>query len=331
MPRRLHGPGVIAVWASLALAGATVAVTTSATAAGHVETVVSFDPAAGELAEGVAVDKRGNVFVSLSPLGQVVKVPAGTTTPEPFGQVSLQPGDLGVLGLATDAPGNVYGAVFSTDPDTNGVWRFDARSGDASRIPGTGNVVFPNSVAFDSRGTMYVTDTILGAVWRVPKGGSAEPWIVDPLLAGTGAIGFGFPLGANGIAIRNGVAYVGVTEQGSVVSIPILPDGSAGQPAIWFQDPTAVVDGLALDVHGNVYFANPVPGAVVRVGVDGDVEQLATNADGLDGPTSVAYGTGRGDKQSLYVVNFSVALGTPLGAGPSLAKIDTGQPGLPVP
>ncbi len=324
---------VVALGATVAIGGATAIAlgTTPVTAAGHVDTLVSFDPAAGELPEGVAVDKRGNVFVSVSPLGQVVKVPAGTTDVEPFGQVALAPGDLGVLGLATDAPGNVYGAVFSTDPDTNGVWKFDRKTGAASRVPGTGAIVFPNSVAFDKRGTMYVTDTILGAVWRVPRGGSAEPWIVDPLLEGTGAIGFPFPLGANGIAVRHHTVYVGVTEQGSIVSIPIRPDGSAGDADVWFQDPAAVVDGLAIDVHGNVYFANPVPGAVFRVNTDGSVDTLATNADGLDGPTSVAFGTGRDDKQSLYAVSFSVALGTPLGNGPSLVKFDVGHPGQPVP
>lgn len=323
---------LITLGASIAIAaGTTGALTAPAIAAGHVETIVSFDPFAGELPEGVAVDKRGNVFVSVSPLGHVVKVPAGTNDVEPFGHVSLAPGDLGVLGLATDAPGNVYGAVFSTDPATNGVWKFDARTGDASRVDGTQQVVFPNSVAFDKRGTMYVTDTILGAVWRVPKGGSAEPWIVDPLLAGDGSIGFPFPIGANGIAVRHGTVYVGVTEQGSIVSIPVRPDGSAGDASVWFQQAGAIVDGLALDVHGNIYFANPVPGAVFRVNTDGSVDQLATNADGLDGPTSVAFGTGRGDKQSMYVVSFSVALGTPLGNGPSLAVFDTGQPGYPVP
>ena len=43
-------------------------------AAVDVTVVVDYDAAAGELPEGVAVDKRGDVFVSLSPLGQVRKI-----------------------------------------------------------------------------------------------------------------------------------------------------------------------------------------------------------------------------------------------------------------
>lgn len=330
MSRRVPRPRATLL---LAVAAATMLFSASlAGAAGHAETVVSFDPDAGQLPEGVTVDKRGNVFASLSPLGQLVKIDAGSDVAEPFGSVAgLVPGDIGLIGLAVDAPGNVYGGVFSQNPDANGVWRFDRVTGEATRVPGTGAIGLPNSVAFDKRGTMYITDSITGAVWRVPRGASAEPWIVDPLLAGDGSLGFPFPIGANGIAVRHNTVYVGVTETGAIVTVSILPDGSAGTAELLVQSPGLVVDGIALDVHGNVYVANPVPSSIVRVGSDGSLTTLATDADGLDGPTSVAFGTGGGDRQSLYVVNFSIALGTPLGAGPSVMKVDVGQPGLPQP
>lgn len=299
---------------------------------GHVETVVSFDPDSGELPEGVTVDKKGNVFASLSPLGQLVKIPAGSSAAEPFGAVEgLEDGDLGLLGLAVDAPGNVYGTVVSANADAQGVWMFDRKTGEETRVSGTEAISFPNSIAFDKRGNMYITDTVLGAVWTVPKGGSAEPWIVDPLLQGDGSFGFGFDLGANGIAVKQGTIYVGVTEQGSIVTIPINTNGSAGTAQILVQEAGWAVDGLALDVHGNVYFANPIPSAVIKVAPDGSYETIATDADGLDRPTSVAFGTGRGAKQSLYVANFSVALGPPIGTGPSVVAVDVGVPGWPVP
>ena len=99
----------------------------------------------------------------------------------------------------------------------------------------------------------------------------------------------------------------------------------------WLLD-QAAVDGIALDVHGNVYFANPVPSAIIKVSADGSTyETVADDTTFLDGPTSMAFGTGRGDRQSLYAANFSVALGTPLGAGPSVVKVDVGVPGQPVP
>lgn len=304
-----------------------------ASAGGHIETVVEFDAGAGELSEGVAVDKRGNVFASLSPLGQLVKIPAGTNDVVPFGSISgLGDGDIGLLGLAVDAPGNVFGAVFASSGTATGVWRFDRKTGAEELVPGTDAMVFPNSVAFDKRGTMYITDTIGGAVWRVPRGGTAEEWVQSSLLEGNGSFGFGFPIGANGIAVRQNTVYVGVTEQGSIVTIPIQPDGSAGAAGVFATIPGAAVDGLALDVHGNVYFANPVPSAIIMVSADGSTfETVADDTNFLDGPASVAFGTGRGDQQSLYAANFSVALGTPLGAGPSVVKVDVGVPGQPVP
>jgi hypothetical protein len=53
-----------------------------ADASNHVRTVVSFDLAAGEFPEGVAVDKRGNIFVRLiAPVSEIRKVrPDGTQT-----------------------------------------------------------------------------------------------------------------------------------------------------------------------------------------------------------------------------------------------------------
>lgn len=37
--------------------------------------------------EGIAVDKEGNVFVSIAPLGQLWRIPHGSNQPEIFGMV----------------------------------------------------------------------------------------------------------------------------------------------------------------------------------------------------------------------------------------------------
>jgi sugar lactone lactonase YvrE len=116
------------------------------------------------------------------------------------------------------------------------------------------------------------------------------------------------------------------------VTVPILSDGSAGSATLWAQLPVGnLVDGIALDVHGNVYVAAPTINSIVRVNVDGSIDTLATAADNLDAPTSIAFGTGKGNRQSVYVVNFSVAIAPPGGAGPSLVRIQVGVPGQPVP
>jgi hypothetical protein len=81
--------------------------------AAEVEVVATFDEAAGQNPEGLAIDSQGNTFVSMSALGELWRFPAGSTTPEVFGTISgIVPGlDFGLLGLAADARGDIYGAV----------------------------------------------------------------------------------------------------------------------------------------------------------------------------------------------------------------------------
>ena len=287
--------------------------------------VIDYNPAAGELPEGVAVDKRGDVFVSLSPLGQVRKIDRdGFETTH--AQVVPAGSGNGLVGLAVDAPGNVYVAAATGDPATSGVYKI-ARDGSFARLPGTEAIAFPNGVTLDKQGKVYITDTIRGAVWRVPaKGGPAEVWYQSPLLVGDGSFGLGFPLGANGIAFRHDEIVVGNTELGRLVQIEIEPDGSAGAVSVLAEGPALLgVDGIAFDVHGNVWAAVIAQSTIVRVSPSGEVTTMATAADGLDWASSIAFGkTGE-----LWVVNF--AIGPPGGPGPALLRLDIGVKGQPVP
>ena len=141
--------------------------------AAHAETtvhvLVSFDESAGQNTEGMAIDRTGAIYVSVSPLGDLWKIPPGSTQPQPFGHVDgILPGDFGMLGLAVDVFGNVYAAVQSANPDAAGVWRFDRGTGDATRLPGTESIAIPNGLAFDKQKNLYVTDSFTGAIWRIP-------------------------------------------------------------------------------------------------------------------------------------------------------------------
>ena len=286
--------------------------------------VVDYDLAAGEQPEGVAVDKRGDVYVSLAPLGQVWRVDRDGTE-RMLAQVVPAGAGNGVLGMAVDAPGNVYVAAATFD-SASGVYKI-ARDGSFARLPGTEAIVFPNGVTLDKEGNVYVTDTILGAVWRVPAGGGpAELWFQSALLEGSGIFGFGFPLGANGIAYRQNALVVGNTEGGRLVRVEIEPDGSAGAISVLAEGlPLLAVDGIAFDVHGNVWAAVIAQSTIVRVSPTGEVTTIATDADGLDWASSIAFGK-NGD---LWAVNF--AIGPPGGPGPALLRLDVGTKGQPVP
>lgn len=313
--------------AALVAAIAIVSFASPAVATAHVKRVVTFDASAGELPESIAVDQRGTIYVSLAPLGQVRAIgPDGrqhvvATLPVGSG--------FGALGLALDPRGDIYVAVSTFDPATNGVYRIGQAG--LERLPGTQAIVLPNGLTFDRRGNLFVTDSVSGAIWRVPRNGTAQVWLRHPLLAGDNSAPPPVPLGANGIAFRHGTLFVTNTEKGSVIRVPVEPDASPGTPSVLAQGPALVgADGLALDTRGSLYVAVNGQSTVVRISPDGaSVTTLATGADGLDSPSDLAFGLGRRDRRTLFVVNFAIgpAFGFPPGAGPALLTLNVGTPG----
>ena len=312
---------------------------------GEIELVVDFDGDLNHYPEGVAVDKYGNIFLSMAHLGEIWKITPG-------GDISilydgLDGSGLGVLGLAVDAPGNVYAAVASMN-SSQGVYRISRDGTTCDRIPGTEGLPLPDGLAFDKRGNLYVTDAHDGAIYRVSRRGDTELWIQHPLLEGVGWI-YGFPfIGANGIQYWKNSLIVANSEKFLIVRVPILPDGTAGEPEVvydsfvsdlglgWF-----IPDGIALDVFGNIYVADPAFSQIVFLSEDGTrAEPLATDETLLDNPTSLAFGTGKGDRKNLFIANFDLMdpaeeaewVFLPVNFdGPSLVKMGAGRPGNPLP
>jgi sugar lactone lactonase YvrE len=314
---------------------------------------IPFDRDQGEFPEGVAVDKVGNVYVSIDSSGQIWKF-----TPDGERSILIDFDGAGALGLAVNARGDVYvarGLLFQ------GVWKVD-NDGNAELVPGTDAIAVANALAFDKRGNLYITESFSlddpqpypcpnagesgggifpafgqGSIWKVPKGGEAELWIRDEVLTGLCLAPIPYPIGANGIAYRNDAVYVNNTETAAVLRVPINKGGSAGAPVVLAEvtgiDPVfgaPAIDGMALDVHGNIYVPVINQSRIVKISPDGySVDTIATLADGLDFPASLAFGTGKGERQSLFVTNFSI--GPPILAGPGLLKLDAGVPGMPLP
>jgi sugar lactone lactonase YvrE len=314
----------------------------SAAGATRVETIVKFDGSASQLPEGLAVDRSGDIFVSFAPLGQLAEIDVdegGPAKVEPVGTVPrVAPPDIGLAGLALDADGDVYGAVISAA--AQGVWRFDDHG--PTRLRGTQAIGFPNGLAFDPAGNLYVSSSsegrssngaFLGGIWRISREGSVDRLLVDEVLGGTGALLPG-GVGANGIAYRDGVLYVTNSEKGSLLTIPVRRDGSLGTPTVAASGAELIgADGLALDVHGNVYVAVISQSKVVRVTPGGQIRLIADASDGLDWTSSLAFGRTPGTETTLYAVNFAIGtqFGNPPGAGPALLAIDVGVRGRPLP
>jgi DNA-binding beta-propeller fold protein YncE len=114
---------------------------------------------------GVTVDAAGNVYVSDSNDGRLLVYGADGTVRAQVGRGAGQ-GNLGLpRGLAVDGQGR----VFVADSTGQGVFVFSTLSGDSQRLAylgyfggegaADGSFEFPNSVAVDARGRVYVADT----------------------------------------------------------------------------------------------------------------------------------------------------------------------------
>ena len=298
-------------------------------AAGTVEELIHFDIEARENSEGLAVDDNGDLYISLSPLGKIVRVRDGETTTEDVGTVTIGAQDFGTLGVALDGD-DVLTAVQSTT--AGGVWRFPKAGGEGERIPGTEEIGFANDVDVDDDGTIWVASSVegtddaganLGAVWRIADG-EVERWLADPIIGGTGESPLPAPIGANGIAVRNDTVYVSVTEKGQIVAIPISEDDTAGAPEVWAQGPElGGADGITFDDAGNLYVASIGQSQIVRIDKDDKaITIVATDEDGLDYPSTVKFGAGQYEGD-LLALNFAVGeqLGGTTVEGPGLLRI----------
>jgi sugar lactone lactonase YvrE len=326
-----------------AIAVACVAILASAGVVGaddHARVVIPFDPEQGEVAEGVAVDAAGNVFTGISGQARYLRLLEGNDEAESFRVIpGLEDGDFGLTGLAFNgAPSTymygLYSAVVSANPELNGVLYVDpmGRNDPDSawwHIDGTEAMSMPNAIAFDGSGEhMYVTDSAAGAVWHLQRYGFvgyAEPelWISHPLLEGTGDLPFPFPVGANGIAVRDRTVYVANTERSTVVAIPILSGGAAGEPFVYAELPGVAADGIAFDADGNLYVADPSAHTLWEYAPDGTLTVVADVDDGLSGPSSVAlWEDSESGELVAYVSNQAIGPPDTIKHGPSILAVN---------
>jgi sugar lactone lactonase YvrE len=299
------------LFASLAASGGVSGREGHSFAPGQVSRVLSLRPLI-DTAEGIAIDRRGHIFVSNRRLENDVRVceileRARDGTVRVFATLDAAVADTfaaGIAGLAFDAQDNLYAALPSFNPATHGIWRI-RRNGAAERLAGSQRMLFLNALAFDSQGNLYVTDSIDGAVWRFPPGGSGRPWIRHTLLAPVGLVG------ANGIAfVPPNNLYVANTDRAMIARIRVRPDGKPAAPAVAASGPALLgVDGLAADARGTLHAVIVVAAALGTsplVSVNpktGRITPSTAASARFDLPTSLAFGRGSLDHHSVFVVN----------------------------
>lgn len=297
MPRLPRLPGVAAATAT---AVAAVGLLAAAPPPGgeqtvsHPRIVAHFDFAKGQTPENIALEPDGSADLTFSAARQIAHVTKQghtrirATLPAVANPQTPLVGDDIVLGIARAHDGTLY-VTYATGTRKTGVWRI--APGGAPRqiaqLPGNG---LPNAIGLDeNRGVLYIADSVLGTVWRVPQGGGtptewATGTALDPVPASEG----GFGVGANGLKVHHGAVWVTNTDRGTLLRIPVRRDGSAGTIETRATG-LAGVDDFAFTGHGDTVLAALVlTNELALVRPDGTHTVVLTQQDGLSNPTSVA-------------------------------------------
>lgn len=295
---------VAAVGAAAVLSGVSDAVASTRATAPDTRIVAHFNLATGQTAENAVVEPDGTTDVSFAVANQVAQVsPDGTVSLlaqlPAGGKCAIYPGSA-TLGLARAHDGTVYVVECAADANT-GVWAL--RRGHApvqiAQLPAAG---LPNGMAIDERtGDLYVADSYLGQVWKVPtRGGAPCEWAAGPQLR---KVSFG---GANGLAVHNGAVWISNTDLGLIVRIPIRQDDGTAGPIQTVASALPGVDDFSVIGRDNTIIAAlNFSSQVVRIVPGRQPQVLLTAADGLSNPTSVRVHDG-----SLYVTNAAYFTGT---------------------
>ncbi|MFD7872833.1 hypothetical protein ACFV5G_01655 [Streptomyces sp. NPDC059766] len=273
---------------------AAVSLTGAATAAAgpvpDARVLAHLDMADGQRPENIALEPGGGADVTFAFSRQVARItpdgrahvlatlpapPAGSATPvltSPF---------LGGIVRAHD--GTLYFVYATGTGGLTGVWRLRP-GGIPQRIAALPADGLPNGLALDRHsGLLYVADSALGTVWRVPVGGGTPTrWAAAPELRPAGF------LGANGIKIHNGAVWVTNLDKGTVLRIPLTCHGDAG-PVETRATGLADIDDFAFTGAGDTLLAAiNKDNEVALVRPDGSHSIVLTAADGLQNPTSLA-------------------------------------------
>ena len=281
--------------------------------------------------QGLAVDSSGNVFVADTGNSRVRKISGGTISTVAGGSTPGYGGDGGAAtsaqlnsptGIAVDSKGDLYIA----DSDNNAI-RMVSPSGTITTVAGSGRqgysgdggpainalLNYPQGVALDSSGNLYITDTLNNAVRMVRNG-------IISTVAGNGVpgdSGDGGPAASAQITNPVGIAMdaaggIYVSDSSGVVRkfslngsiTTIAGNGTTGYtgdggPALSAQ--LNQPSGLALDSLSRLYIADTANNAVRMLQATGSIQVSAVTSGASNqtgslsaGEVVVLYGTGLG-------------------------------------
>jgi len=245
--------------------------------------------------QGVAVDSKGNIYVSDSFNNSIREItPAGVvTTVAGNGTAGYTDGPAASAefydpqGLALDAQGNLYVADLGNNVirkiSTIGVVTTFAGNGIPGYVDGAGNIAAfngPHGIAFDTQGNLYVADRTNCLIRKITPAGVVNTFAGNKIVGYIDATGtaaeFNNP---NGLAV-DATGNIYVADQGNYAIRKVTPAGVvttiAGAPS----QPNLInlPSAITLDSKGNAYIVDE-GGRVLEFTTTNVLYNLAGNAN----------------------------------------------------
>jgi sugar lactone lactonase YvrE len=214
--------------------------------------------------------RKATLFVSDIDSDAIRLFPANKTNPKQIGSITTG------IDLPVNAAVDLHGMLYVANNGNSTVTEYPFGATSPSVTLSGGQLVYPNGIAVDNKGTVYVTSGATAGSCYVlvyPKGASTPSEQID---------GFDLPVG---LAIdKSGNLYVGDALQNAVWEVPNGSTTPSKLSLDGLDDPV----GVAVDPSNNHWVANNANSTVLGFHL-GDSSAFVTITSGLSGPYSIAF------------------------------------------
>ncbi|MBW1947510.1 MAG: SMP-30/gluconolactonase/LRE family protein [Deltaproteobacteria bacterium] len=276
--------------------------------------------------EGVCIDSKNNLYATVSFTGELVKLKENGAYDHVAWVPSKEDSGKGqVVGIEADKQDYIYvtykefspkyeGLLNPRHPDCNdvtvkksGIYKVDPGTGKVTPVLTRGDgwpVCFPDDIAIDDSGNLYVSDLTYSGIWKISPDGKVTMWCDDPLLNWSD---ISIPLGVNVVVLdkeQKNIYAATTTIEGLIVKIPIKQDGTAGKAVIHSRC-HSYFDGIEIDDEGYIYASEPGLNQIIvvapKTGMVGITpRKVIARGAPLEGPTSLVLRDG-----VLYTANLA--------------------------